>query len=89
MVISWSSFVMVAGEETGGKVIIFIMAVPDGDSRNDVRLSHGLDAEVRHAVGAVSSTCCRVWVNIPRWKGWYLLIINFFVSWSGKVGKLE
>ncbi len=69
MVISWSSFVMVAGGETGGNVINFIMAVPDGDSRNDVHLSHGLDAEVRHAVGAVNSTCCRGWVNVPRWKG--------------------
>ena len=79
MVISWSSFVMVAGEETGGKVILFIMAVPDGNSRNDVLLSHCLDAEVRHAVGAVSSMYCRGWVNVPRWKGLDLLIIFFVV----------
>ncbi len=79
MVISWSSFVMIVGEENGGKVIILIMAVPDGNSRNDVHLSHALDAEVIHAVGAVSGTCCRGWVDVPRCKGWYLLIIIFFV----------
>jgi hypothetical protein len=70
---------MVAGEETGGKVILFIMAVPDGNSRNDVLLSHCLDAEVRHAVGAVSRTCCRGWINVPRCNGWYLLITKVFV----------
>ncbi len=75
---------MVVGEETGGKVIFLIMAVPDGDSRNDVHLSHGLDAEVRHAVGAVSSMCCRGWVNVPRWKGWYLLIIIFVCDGLGR-----
>jgi hypothetical protein len=43
---SWSSSVLVAGEETGGKVIILIMAVPDGNSRNDGQLSHALYAKV-------------------------------------------
>jgi hypothetical protein len=59
VVILWSSFVIVAGEETGGKVIILIMAVPDGNSRNDRQLSHALYAEVIHAVDAVSGKCCR------------------------------
>ncbi len=52
------------GEETGGKVIILIIAVPDGNSRKNGQVSHALDAESIHAVGAVSDTCCRGWLDI-------------------------
>jgi hypothetical protein len=65
VVISWSF----AGKETGRKVIILIMAVPDGNSRNDGQLRHALDAEVIHAVGAVSGMYFRGQVDVPRCGG--------------------
>jgi hypothetical protein len=48
--------VVVVGE-TGDKVIILGIAGQNGSSRNGQE-SHALDAEVVHAVGAMSSMCC-------------------------------
>jgi hypothetical protein len=55
---------IIAGEETGGEVLILIIAVPDGNSRKNGQVSHALNAESIHAVGAVSGTCCRGWLDI-------------------------
>ena len=50
--------------------------MPDGISRKNGQVSHALDAESIHAVGAVSGECCRGWLDMQSCGGWYLLIIK-------------
>ncbi len=68
----WSSFeVVVVVGKTGKEVNLLGIAGPNGDSMNR-QLSHFREAEVIHAVGAVSGTCCRGWFK-PSHGGWHLL----------------
>ena len=75
---TWLSFEVIVTGETGEKINILGVAVPNGDSKNR-QLIHAMDAEIIHAVGAVSGTCCKGWLKLScgGWHGsmWSALVL--------------